>query len=309
MSKAERLQLILSLLKTSPGIRPADLAARCRVSERSIFRDLHALQAIGLPVYFDRGYRLPSPTFLPALYLTGEEALALRVAANRETQRNGPMAHALASAESKLALRLGPGSPILGSQMPLQLSGVQSPTTEINQVLSLVEEAIATGRRLTIQYAKRDKGRLRSTEVEPRHLSLRENGWLLMADDPGTRRSLTIRIDQIKVAAFSKRKGSRIRPARRSKAAASPPTALRVRLRLHSPLSALAPDGALPFGLEVEEKEGGVVLLTSQASGVWELLGWLLSFGPAVEVLEPVALRAEVRRVARELSALYQTET
>lgn len=309
MSKGERLQLILSLLKTVPGIRPADLAARCRVSERSIFRDLHALQAIGLPVYFDRGYRLPSPTFLPAIHLTGEEALALRVAASRGTQRNGPMARALASAQSKLALRLAPASPILEGQMPLQLPGVPSPLTDAGRILSVVEEAVASGRRLTIEYAKRDKSRPRSLEVEPRHLSLRENGWLLLADDTGTRRSLTLRIDQIRAAAFSERKGSRVRPARRNKAASSPPTGLRITLRLRAPLSALAPDGTLPFGLEVEEREGGVVLLMSQASGIRELLGWLLSFGPAVEVLEPVTLREEMRRAARELVALYQTET
>ncbi|HWQ70503.1 MAG TPA: HTH domain-containing protein [Patescibacteria group bacterium] len=84
-----RLQLILSLLRSSPGMRPGDLAARCRVSERSIFRDLQALQAMGLPVYFDRGYQLSSPAILRALYLTGEEALALRIAAGRSAELGG----------------------------------------------------------------------------------------------------------------------------------------------------------------------------------------------------------------------------
>jgi proteasome accessory factor B len=309
MSKAERLQLILSLLKTSPGMRPADLAARCRVSERSIFRDLHMLQTLGLPVYFDRGYRLPSPSFLPALHLTGEEALALRVAASRGAEREGPMARALLSAQSKLALRLAPASPVLERQMPLAIPGLPSPSSEVAQILSVLQEALATGRRLTIRYAKSDKSRPRSIEVDPRHLSLRENGWLLLADDASRGRSLTIRLEQIKSATFSERKGGRSRRSRRDKVAAFPATALRVKLRLRPPLTALAPDGDLPYGLQVEEKDAGVLLLTSHASGVRELLGWLLSFGSAVEVLEPVALRAELRRVATELSALYGAET
>jgi predicted DNA-binding transcriptional regulator YafY len=309
MARAERLQEILSLLKTSPGMRPADLAARCRVSERSIFRDLHTLQTLGLPVYFDRGYRLPSPTFLPPIYLTGEEALALRVAASRVVEQEGPMARALQSAQSKLALRLAPASPILEGQMPLALPGVPSPSTGAAQILSLVQEAMATGRRLTIQYAKSDRSRPRSIEVNPRHLSLRENGWLLLADDAAKARSLTIRLEQIRSAAFSERKGGRSRPARRKKAAAFPATALRVKVRLHPPVSALAPAGDLPYGLQVDERDGGILLLRSQASGVRELLGWLLSFGPAVEVIEPVALRIELRRVAIELLALYHAET
>ncbi len=309
MARAERLQEILSLLKTSPGMRPADLAARCRVSERSIFRDLHTLQTLGLPVYFDRGYRLPSLTFLPPIYLTGEEALALRVAASRGAEQEGPMARALQSAQSKLALRLAPASPILEGQMPLALPGVPSPSTGVSQILSLVQEAMATGRRLTIRYAKSDRSRPRSIEVNPRHLSLRENNWLLLADDPANGRSLTIRLEQIKSAAVSERKRGRSRPARRTKAAAFPATALRVKLRLHPPVSALAPAGDLPYGLKVDERDGGVLLLRSHASGVRELLGWLLSFGPAIEIIEPVALRKELQRVATELLALYHAET
>lgn len=300
--------MILSLLKSSPGMRPADLAARCRVSERSIFRDLHVLQTLGLPLYFDRGYRLPPPTFLPALHLTGEEALALRVAASRWAEREGPMARALLSAQSKLALRLAPASPILEGQMPLALPGVPPPSAESAQILSLLQEAVATGRRVTIRYAKSDKSRARSMELDPRHLSLRENGWLLVADDAAKRRTLTIRLEHIKGVTLSERKG-RSRPARRNKVAAFPAAALRVKLRLHPPLSVLAPDGDLPDGIQVEKRDGRVLLLMSHASGVRELLGWLLSFGPAVEVLEPVALRTELRRIATELSALYGAET
>jgi len=102
-------------------MHPGDLAVRCRVSKRSIFRDLQVLQTMGLPVYFDRGYQLPSPAILPALYLTGEEALALRVAAGRGAELEGPMAQALLSAQCKLALRLSSASPTLERQMPLAL--------------------------------------------------------------------------------------------------------------------------------------------------------------------------------------------
>ena len=88
-----------------------------------------------------------------------------------------------------------------------------------------------------------------------------------------------------------------------------PGAGLRVKVRLRPPLTALVRDGDLPAGVQIEERDGGVLLLMSHASGVRELLGWLLSFGPAVEVLEPVALRAELRRVATELSALYGAES
>lgn len=309
MLRAERLQLILSLLKSSPGMRPSDLAARCRVSTRSIFRDLQALQAMGLPVYFDRGYQLPSPVILPALYLTGEEALALRVAASRGAELEGPMAQTLLSAQYKLALRLSSATPTQQRQMPLTLPEIPSPLTEAGQILSLVQEAVATGRKLTLQYAKRDGGRPRLVELIPQHLSLRENGWVLLGDDATTRRHVTIRLDQIRSATYAERKGGRIRPARRTTGSAVPATALRVKLRLRPPLTALGDYGELPFGIQVDKQDGGVCELISHASGVGELLGWLLSFGPAVEVLEPMALRMELRRLAADMAALYGDES
>jgi predicted DNA-binding transcriptional regulator YafY len=168
---------------------------------------------------------------------------------------------------------------------------------------------MATSRRLAITYARTEGGRPRSIELIPRHLSLRENGWLLVADDPAKRRSHTIRLDQIKEAGLSERKGGRSRAAGRKDAAAHVGTGLRVKLRLRPPLTALAADGHLPEGLQIEHGNGGVFLIVSHATGMWELLGWLLSFGPSIEVIEPVALRSELKRVAAELLALYGTGT
>lgn len=289
-------------------MRPDELAARCRVSTRSIFRDLQVLQTMGLPVYFDRGYQLPSPAILPAFYLTGEEALALRVAAGRGAELEGPMAQALRSAQCKLALRLHSASPTRQRQMPLTLPGIPSPLTEEDQILSLVQEAVATGRKLRLRYAKRDGDRPRSVELIPQHLSLRENGWVLLGDDAATRRRVTIRLDQIRSAAYSERKSGRVRPARHTTRGAVPATALRVTLRLHPPLTALGDYGDLPFGIQIDARDGGVCELISHASGVGELLGWLLSFGPAVEVLEPMALRMELKRMTADLAALYSDE-
>lgn len=289
-------------------MRPGDLAARCRVSKRSIFRDLQVLQTMGLPLYFDRGYRLSSPAILPALYLTGEEAIALRVAAGRDAELEGPMAQALLSAQCKLALRLSSASPTQQRQMPLALPGIASPLTEASRILALVQEAVATGRKLRLRYAKRDGGRPRSVELIPQHLSLCENGWVLLGDDAATRRRVTIRLDQIRSATYSERKGGRVRSTRRTTEDTVPATALRVKLKLRPPLTALGDHGDLPFGIQIDEREGGVCDLTSHASGVGELLGWLLSFGPAVEVLEPIPLRMELRRMVADLAALYGDE-
>ena len=53
--RASRLLSILILLQLRQRLTAADLAAEFEVSERTIYRDIDALSAAGVPVYGDRG--------------------------------------------------------------------------------------------------------------------------------------------------------------------------------------------------------------------------------------------------------------
>jgi len=77
MSKYERLLQIVNLLKARRYQRVEDLSRECAVSERTIYRDIAALAEAGLPIYFDRGYRILPGAFLPPLNLTAEEYFAV----------------------------------------------------------------------------------------------------------------------------------------------------------------------------------------------------------------------------------------
>jgi len=80
MSKAERLFTLVNLLRgRRTAVTARQLADELEVSERTIYRDVAALAAQGVPVSGDAGvgYMLAPKTHLPPLMFAPEEALAL----------------------------------------------------------------------------------------------------------------------------------------------------------------------------------------------------------------------------------------
>ena len=80
MAKYDRLLYILNLLRSRKNLNAAKLAEECRVTERSIYRDMIALSEANVPIYYDNGYKLASDNFLPPFNFDFDEYCCLRLA-------------------------------------------------------------------------------------------------------------------------------------------------------------------------------------------------------------------------------------
>jgi predicted DNA-binding transcriptional regulator YafY len=79
MGKADRLLLILNLLRSRGNLMASDLASECEVSERTIRRDIKTLSETNMTIYKDDGYRLLTADSVSALSFTVDELLSLYV--------------------------------------------------------------------------------------------------------------------------------------------------------------------------------------------------------------------------------------
>jgi predicted DNA-binding transcriptional regulator YafY len=81
--RADRLLALLELLRGRPVSTAASLAATLEVSIRTVYRDIDALVATGVPVRGEAGvgYTLEAGYHLPPLNLTADEAEALALGA------------------------------------------------------------------------------------------------------------------------------------------------------------------------------------------------------------------------------------
>jgi predicted DNA-binding transcriptional regulator YafY len=81
MNRLDRALGILLLLRSGSRSSARELASQFEVSARTIYRDIEALSALGVPIYSERGrhggIRLLEGYFLPPVHLTPREALAL----------------------------------------------------------------------------------------------------------------------------------------------------------------------------------------------------------------------------------------
>ena len=81
MAKGDRLARLLKmilLIQAQPGLSAEELARRCSIGERQIFRDLQLLEVSGVPIYHDQGYRLVEEVYVKGYFLD---------------IRGGPLAH------------------------------------------------------------------------------------------------------------------------------------------------------------------------------------------------------------------------
>ncbi len=80
MTKAERLLYLINLIRSDRNLTSKELAGKCRVSERTVFRDINSLASARFPIYYDQGYKFLEGAFLPTLNLSEDELSVLKFA-------------------------------------------------------------------------------------------------------------------------------------------------------------------------------------------------------------------------------------
>ena len=79
MKRLERLTAILSFLQSRKFSKVADIKQKFNISERTVFRDIKALEEAGVPITSEKekGYYILGGHFLPPLAFTIDEAKSL----------------------------------------------------------------------------------------------------------------------------------------------------------------------------------------------------------------------------------------
>ncbi|MET8992736.1 YafY family protein [Nonomuraea wenchangensis] len=323
MVRASRLLSLLLLLQTRGRMTAPELAAELEVSVRTVYRDVEALSAAGVPVYADRGpaggYQLLDGYRTRLNGLTAEEASSLFLAGLPGPAAELGLADVAATAELKLLAALPPEPRSHASRMRERfLLDVPSWYRSGDDVphLGEVAEAVWEQRPIHITYRRWGQKEV-DRVVHPYGLVLKGGSWYLVAAPPGGS-PRTYRV--ARVLTLETLPGHFQRPEGFELAAFWTGYAKEFRERMYTAecVIKLAPGRgellAFTLGRDVvetalaaagEPDPEGWLTLTLPVESITHARWLLLRMGADVEVLEPPELRALMREAVAELHKLY----
>ncbi|MFI0449886.1 helix-turn-helix transcriptional regulator [Actinomadura sp. 6N118] len=319
--RAARLISLVLLLQARGTMTAGQLAEELEVSERTVYRDVEALSAAGVPVYAEQGrnggYRLVGGYRTRLTGLSREEAEALFLSGLPGPAGDMGLADAVGAAQLKVLAALPApfrdASARAGQRFHLDAPGWFG-NADPPPLLERLAQAVWGDETVEIRYRKQHEV---TRVVEPYGLVLKNGVWYLIGHVGDGHR--TYRVERITAVEpvgemFDRDEGFDLPGYWAGQAAAFLRSMLRdeitVRLsplglrRLKYNVEPYAAQRAAEDAGEPDEHGWVTTRLPVESPDVAQTE--LLRLGPEVEVLEPAELRDRMRETAARLAALYR---
>lgn len=316
ISRGERLTEIEGLLlRSSRGLRAMEIASACGVDRRTIYRDLNLLEKLGVPVTQENGrFLINRDYYLTSVRLNFNEAVALFVAGryfSRHAEQHNPH---MISVLNKLQKALPEP---LADHVNYVAEWIRGNPVDRNyiQVLETIIRAWVERRKVQLWTSTPKAGEIRTVQQSVYFIEPASNGGLYAVGwDDLSNAVKAVKVEWVKrirlldepydtPVDFDRRPflesvwgilGADMTFRNRVVLAFSPDVTPLIRERLWHTSQQIAtlPDKRCTLTMHISE---------------WrDLLPWIRSWGPQVEVLEPVTLREELAHEAQHIARVYR---
>jgi predicted DNA-binding transcriptional regulator YafY len=315
---AVRLITLLMLMQRQPNQKAACLAGQLNVSVRTLHRYVAMLEQLGIPVYTERGpdggFSLVRGFKLPPLVFTPEEAAALCLGTSLVEELWGRLyQQAARGAMAKLANLLPEAQrqEVGWAQRNLVAVGLQRPgQSDLAERLVALRDAARNLNRVELLY-QGSQGAPTRRQVDPYALAYRWGYWYLIGHCHLRRGLRSFRLDRIQELTTCQ---ERFEPPEEFNPLAFLERDMQDQPHIHASLrfaprfSFIAHANRFTWETIEEQPDGGVVVGFSAPDMTWAA-SMALSFGPAVEVLSPPALRQQVAEWAAVVAEMNTSVT
>ena len=299
------------------GIRPREIARLCGVSQRTVYRDLVALQSeLDLPIWeIDGCYGIDRGHFLPPIKLTLQEAIALFLSARLVSRHSDERNPNVESAFTKLAFILPP--PISQHvQATVAEIAARRDDSRFTHTLDLLATAWANRRTVRIwhqwtsadgAYSKIYERKLDPYFIEPSDVG--RSTYVIGLDHySGQVRVFKIeRIQDIELTddEYVVPSDWRASDFLKSSWGVAQGESVEIMLRFSTAVAHRLQESMWHPSQRIESDGSGALNMTVSVAGILEITPWILSWGPEVEVLAPASLREQIGALAARTASAY----
>jgi len=315
MNRIDRLTAILIMLQTKRIVTAREIAARYRISLRTVYRDIRALEDAGIPIgaQAGTGYFLAKGFHLPPVMFTQDEAGALLLGAKlvekfSDMQVNLHFAGALDKIKAVLGTADQDSLNRLDNLITVLLAAPLGTEEVANNWLSDIQSVLAQSRVIRIEYLSNYKDELTNRSVEPLGLCFYAGRWHLLAYCQLRRGYRDFRVDRIRAVSVTaeyfdrQRHGDLEKLVKHMVLSADLKSAT---LRFTPQAARLIRDQKYYYGFVRQWEHGEAVEMEFLVPDYRFLGRWLLSFVDQVTVLTPEILKRTMADHVRKLGRHY----
>ncbi len=309
MKQMDRQLLILNRLRAERPLRAIDLAEECECSVRTIYRDIDALSAAGIPVAAmpGEGYRLVDGFHLPPIAFSAEEAAQLmRGAELARDLGTAEQEDARRSATAKLEAALPESTFSELARLRERVRAEPWPRRLPSKWLGVLLEATLSDRVVRLRYHSFRGDEVTERDVEPHHLSYYAVDWHVRGYCRLREEGRDFRLARIQHAELLDERFERRAQLMESPGEVAEPRDPPIEVRVWFADSMLPwVREELPYGfVEEEPAEGGAVFLV-ESHDQRRLLPWILRWGAAARVVSPPEIASAIRAESEAMLRSY----
>jgi predicted DNA-binding transcriptional regulator YafY len=307
MRKMERLLYILSLLRTNHWLKASDLAKKCEVSERTIYRDIISISEANIPIYFDGGYRLLHNGFLPPVNLSESEADFL-LSLLRSSLFEGDKPY---GKTAKVIIdKINAGRSAIRESRPISIGEISSEKEDEYKITRQIEEAIREKVVIEIHYLSL-KGENTKRVIAPYALTFRKRAWYLIGfchlrNDTRTFRLGRIQRVNILSEKFEIPEDFSISDYFRSMWGVTRDRLYHFKVRFSNEAAIAIKTSRHHPDEKITELENGDIIYELIAGGDEEFIRWVLSYGKNAEIIAPKSSRKKMKSLLSETLNVYK---
>lgn len=318
MNRIDRLTAILIQLQTKRIVKAEEIADRFEISLRTVYRDVKALMEAGVPIGSEagKGYFIVDGYHLPPVMFSQEEASAMLTAGKlveKMTDDSIRKAYESALLKIKAVLNDSEKDHLENLQSSIQVLRYPNQRTDFpNEYMAEVTRALSRREVLDIVYNSANTGDETHRQIEPIGIVYYSGRWHIIAWCRLRNGYRDFRIDMVRTLkctgeTFDRRNLFTLQEYFNSMTNEHEGMQ-KATVLFDKSVSKFLKHSKYYYGYVSEEELDDQIRMTFLVASMSGFCRWLMSYGNAVELESPDALRETMERLVEELAAHYRSQ-